>query len=498
MKQISKGIWEIPKQGKMLVPARIYSTKKLMENIEEDAKKQLINVAELKGIQKYSIAEPDCHVGYGFPIGGVAAFDSEKGVVSPGGIGFDVNCTCPETKISLGNGSWLTIKELERNFDLFESNSFDKNKNELIKTKPVFYMKREETGFLYEIKTKTSRKLKVTGEHPIFTKTGMKKAEELEKEFIAAHPFKGVKYTEPSDEIIITKENIENLLEELRITSKGSAKQQIMKYLKKLNVLPLKYNSAQTPALLRLSGFVFGDGVISLVNKKKGITSFYAKEEDLEAIKKDILSLGFKAPTIYKRNRKHRIKTFYGESNFEFEETSLVKKSTAFAALLIALGVPFGKKTQKEYRVPKWIMKGETWQKRLFLASFFGAELSSPKTLNKYNFYSPQLNMNKNEKLKENTIDFLNDIRLLLSEFDIKSSYPVEVKGYQYNGKMGKTVGLRLKIAGKNTNLIKLYEKIGFEYNREKQKKACLAASYARLKEKITKERNDAREEAKN
>ncbi len=92
LKEIKKGIYEIEKQGKMLVPARIYATKKLLEQIEENAIQQLVNVAELPGIQKYSIAMPDCHWGYGFPIGGIAAFNSENGVVSPGGIGFDINC----------------------------------------------------------------------------------------------------------------------------------------------------------------------------------------------------------------------------------------------------------------------------------------------------------------------------------------------------------------------------------------------------------------------
>jgi len=91
-KEKTKGIYEIEKQGKMLVPARIYSTKKLMQDIEDNAITQLTNVTELPGIQKYSIAMPDMHSGYGFCIGGVAAFDSEKGVVSPGGIGFDINC----------------------------------------------------------------------------------------------------------------------------------------------------------------------------------------------------------------------------------------------------------------------------------------------------------------------------------------------------------------------------------------------------------------------
>jgi tRNA-splicing ligase RtcB len=93
-KQISDVIWEIPtsyKEG-MKVPARIYATKKLVDGMDQGVIEQVTNVASLPGIVKYSYAMADAHWGYGFPIGGVAAFDPTDGVISPGGIGFDVNC----------------------------------------------------------------------------------------------------------------------------------------------------------------------------------------------------------------------------------------------------------------------------------------------------------------------------------------------------------------------------------------------------------------------
>jgi tRNA-splicing ligase RtcB len=92
LKKISESEYELPKIGKMLVPGRIFFSKKLLEKLEEDALKQIANVAMLPGIVKYSIGMPDLHVGYGFSIGGVAAFDMEKGVISPGGVGYDINC----------------------------------------------------------------------------------------------------------------------------------------------------------------------------------------------------------------------------------------------------------------------------------------------------------------------------------------------------------------------------------------------------------------------
>ena len=95
LERISETIWEIPvsyKEG-MRVPARIYGTEKIIQELDEAVKDQVTNVATLPGITKYALCMPDGHFGYGFPIGGVAAMDVESGgVISPGGIGFDINC----------------------------------------------------------------------------------------------------------------------------------------------------------------------------------------------------------------------------------------------------------------------------------------------------------------------------------------------------------------------------------------------------------------------
>ncbi len=93
IKKISEFEWEIQKEGDMHVPGRIFASENILNKIKEDGTlNQIRNVAALPGIYKYSICLPDAHFGYGFPIGGVAALDVEKGGLSPGGIGFDINC----------------------------------------------------------------------------------------------------------------------------------------------------------------------------------------------------------------------------------------------------------------------------------------------------------------------------------------------------------------------------------------------------------------------
>jgi tRNA-splicing ligase RtcB len=93
-KQLSDYSWEIPQSYKpgMIVPAKIYATRKLLEAMDTGVIEQVTNVACLPGIVRQAYAMADAHWGYGFPIGGVAAFDVEDGIISPGGIGFDINC----------------------------------------------------------------------------------------------------------------------------------------------------------------------------------------------------------------------------------------------------------------------------------------------------------------------------------------------------------------------------------------------------------------------
>ncbi len=95
LEKLDDNRWLVPQAGSMRVPGIIYANEKIYDLLKNDeSTKQVANVAHLPGIVNFSLAMPDIHWGYGFPIGGVAAFDMETGIVSPGGVGYDINCGC--------------------------------------------------------------------------------------------------------------------------------------------------------------------------------------------------------------------------------------------------------------------------------------------------------------------------------------------------------------------------------------------------------------------
>ncbi len=93
MKEVGPGRWEIARHGDMVVPAHIFASRALIQDMDDKVREQLCNVACLPGIVRAGLAMPDAHWGYGFPIGGVAAFDPDRGgVISVGGVGYDISC----------------------------------------------------------------------------------------------------------------------------------------------------------------------------------------------------------------------------------------------------------------------------------------------------------------------------------------------------------------------------------------------------------------------
>jgi len=488
--------WEIPKSEGMRVPGLLYADEKMIRVVEKDRTPlQVKNAAYLPGIIKYSLAMPDMHWGYGLCIGGVAATDpDEGGVISPGGIGYDINCLSPDTLILHPLGYILKIKEFEKLWPKEPVNCFNFEKENLTSTKIVNLLKKFPKNEVYEITTKTGKTIIATEDHPFYTRDGMVALKKLKiGNEVAIYPFEGIPYERPSNETILEEEKVKELLLKLGKNSAGNGLNQIISHLKKRKLLPLKYNSPQLPYILKIMGYVFGDGNIHFVKKKgKGVTSFYGKPEDLEEIRRDISFIGYNCSRIYHRKREHKINTPYAKYEFTNEETFCKVVSSSFAILLVSLGVPLGRKTDQDYYLPSWISRVPLWQKRLFLAAFFGAELSTPKTMlnHDYNFYCPIVSMNKKEGFLESGRKFLEEISSLLAEFSVKTQKISQRN--EYVNKQGEiSYRLRLIFSGQTQNMINLYSKVGFEYNKKRRFIANTAVQFLKFKQLITKNRSE-------
>ena len=116
IKKLSPYLYEIPQsyRADIRVPARVYADEALLAQIMEDQSlEQVVNTATLPGIVKYALAMPDIHQGYGFSIGGVVATDpAQGGVISPGGVGYDVNCLTGDALVLHELGYTQSIKDM--------------------------------------------------------------------------------------------------------------------------------------------------------------------------------------------------------------------------------------------------------------------------------------------------------------------------------------------------------------------------------------------------
>ncbi len=466
LERIDKFVWRIPKGAKpcMRVDAIIYADEYLLEKMRSDLTLvQAANVACLPGIQLASYVMPDGHQGYGFAIGGVAGFDVDEGVISPGGVGYDINCLPRGTRILTSLGYTIPIEEIDKGDEVY---SVDEN-GVTIRSRVVLKLNRFESK-LYKIITRSGYTIKASWDHPVLTSRGMINASEVRVgDKIAIYPFEGVPYEKP---------------DRFTILESGEFRRGIRRELIKRKLLPLTSLNPKLPYLVKIYGYALGDGHI---DPKTGKIILYGDRETLERIADDIRIIGY-TPKIYMRGRHHRI----GKYEFNTTEYSLHVKARSLVELFIKLGYPIGRKVEREFHVPKWLFKLPLWIKRLFLATYFDAEASTPKAINGYNFYMPEIKVAKKMKTADNAVEFLEEIKKLLEEFGVKSTIREACREKD-------RVVYRLLIHSKPDNLIRFYSRIGFEYNYEKKRRALGAIVYLKLKEKVKALRGEARRKAR-
>lgn len=487
--------WRIPRSYKpgMRVDGIIYADEKLLKDIRHDkALEQVANVAFLPGIVRASLAMPDIHWGYGPPIGAVFATDPEEGgVVAPGGIGFDINCLSGESLILHEFGYTFPIKEFSTEHDEGNIQCYDLIKGILDKTSTKLFIKSKPRNKVYRLRTFTGKEIVATGDHPFWTPDGMKEMFRLHMNSqVAINSFQGIPFERPAEKIIISFKNIEDTLMRLGKSPESQSGKIIIRKLKERGVIPLSYNHPKLPYLIKIMGMLFGDGTMNFIGKRgDGIIGFYSKDKkDLEEIKRDLADLGYSSSRIYIS----KTKLIYKWGIKYFRNYRLCVNASSLLVLLSAMGVPVGRKVAQQYSIPGWLKLAPLWQKRLFLASLFGAELTTPRTKlsKKANFYAPVFSMSKREKYLRNGINFLQEIIDLAKEFGVEATDLLTREKY-YTSKKEASWHLEIIFSCKPDSLINLWSKIGFIYNRRRCQLANLAVHYLSFKREVIQKRSN-------
>jgi len=384
-------------------------------------------------------------------------------------------CVSPDTQVLLSDGSYLTVEELEDCWRESEVASFNVESLSVEASGLCDYFgltPREavQTG-AYELTTlETGRKLVGSGDHPVYTSKGVKELRNLKLgDKVAVLPVNPVIKERSEDEILSEKDLCFHAPPRAKIG-------RIIFELKRRDLLPLKKNNPHLVPIIRLLGHVFGDGTLSY---GKAGTGFGGKiiatgdPENLKDINSDIERIGFHTSPMHQREGTSIVTTTEGRRRVISGKSYTVScSSIVLFTLLKALGAPVGDKADLEYMIPEWIKKSPLWVKKEFLAAFFGSELEHPRTSkNGTTFAVPTIALSKTEDKLENGLSFVDDLKKLFSEFGVVvSRVRIEPSIKRKSGK--KTVKIYVYIASKIQNLLNLYGKIGYRYQRSRE---CLA-----------------------
>lgn len=358
-------VWELP-AGTVVgqkVPVIVYISDTLYQLLEDEALQQAVNAACLPGVEKAIYVMPDVHVGYGFPVGGVMATNTKDGIISPGSVGYDINCLPEGAEILSEYGYRFKIEKYSGENLVGIKDSFEP------RSAPVLLLFKRKDNKLLKIRTSLGYEILLTPDHPILTKKGMKEARFIfPGNFVAVYPFRGVEYEEAPEFTIL--ESTGNQIHD--------------RELKKRGLLPLKSSNEKLPVLLRLLGYLTGRSLRG--NRIRVLGS----KEDLQKVKEDIERLGF---------------------SVFFKGNYLYISSKSFLSLIKSL-------RGSSLLVPEWLFKLPKWMKRLYLAGLFGAKMNTSQG---FKDFSVSFSIEVRRESIESGEKFIFDIKQLLAEFGLKT-----------------------------------------------------------------------------
>jgi DNA-directed RNA polymerase beta subunit len=377
--------------------------------------------------------------------------------------------------VLLSNGSKIPIKDIVIGDEVI---CFNPETMETSFTKVVNHYIRETTKKIYKLTTISGREIVATEDHKFMTINGWCEVQnmDLNETMIGILPFQNsLADIGNIDDIIsiLTENDFRNIF-----IDKGFNLAQINKHIKqltKINLLPLENNNYKLSIIARIFGFLLADGSINIYdrnNNKFTACSFdFGTEEDVVNFENDIETCGFSKCKYNKGSR---------EFNGITHTTYAVTHNGALSALLIALGITYGKKTESNRKeIPEWITNGSKLVKREFLSGFQGGDGCKIRwnKINKgYNFICAETSQQINPKYINSLKKFMKQCISLFKEFDIEISN-VKTANVEEN-----RTKVSYKISDKHNNLIKYFDNIGYRYASTKNIESFKNIEYLRYK----------------
>lgn len=336
-------------------------------------------------------------------------------------------------------------------------------------------------GHCQLLKTISGRKLKVTGDHLVFTRQGWKKAREIQVgDDVAVLPVREPMHFVGRDKVIVAEIAVQAVAKKsMRISS-------YLNDLKNKGLLPLKENCLHILTLARLAGALFTDGSLYQGKNNYRETSFtLGRREDAEEVIGDLVSLGFKKVHLKERMSNGQI----GKRKFKQHSFRVKCLSTSLYLLLRALGVPEGSKFSQKVSLPSWINLGTTAIKREFLAAILGGDgpkldMVLAKRENKLPYNKLLINdyeFHKEKNLADSGKKFAQELSFLLEEFGVHvRKIFIDKDNYlRKDGKVACTV--HLAFSSDFETGFALAHKLGYIYCRTKEESAAIIGEFLRI-----------------
>ncbi len=398
-------------------------------------------------------------------------------------------CVSPETEMLLDDYTAIQIKDFEEIWRNKKISSIDWNKEDKseVKSSIARFIKLTPNKKVFKIKTKeTGRELIATIDHPFYSelkgKTDLSNLHEGER--VAVLPIKALKFEKPVKELILSEQDIINACPE------KSDQEHILNELKSKNLIPFYSDNENILIASKILGHLFGDGSLTLSMKKfksNYAIVFSGNKGDLEDISLDVKKLGFNASKISQLKRKSILTN---GRIIEGTSTLMHCYSKPLWVFFKALGAPNGDKVLTEYSIPAWIKNQRKIVVKEFLSAYFGSEMTKPQVDKRDEkiFLQPTFSLNKSKDLVLSGIKFTEELKELLSLFDVNISKTKIVDCIQRKSGI-ETRKIKVLFSSKIDSLLNLFGLIGFNYCRERNSLARLAFEYLLTKKTLIEKR---------